>query len=304
MTELRVTLATLRCRFSSGGGGGAVSAPPCGMQPHSRTLRSWGLFGCLRRPALEGQPGYLLTWRFGPPICTLWRPSRYPQPHSTPRPGLRTYWTPPPPAPACDTGAYASPVSVASWPCTQSHWGGSSTWSGIASSSTRPPPPSPSAGYVAPPGPRGEGGAFVTVNSSDSSGSEEGGGSTGVAPVGQDPPSPSEPTSGPQRPDVSSKVAVGREGIRGSGPLHSRSSKRGMGPLEWWAVPCVYRRARLARRWRWVLQRRGAGLLPLGSVWLGELEWPSRSRNWRASEAQKDRPEGRADDELVGPRLG
>ena len=84
-------------------------------------------------------------------------------------------------------------------------------------------------------------------------GLRKGGGSTGVALEGQGPISPSEPTSGPQRPVLSSRVAVGREGIRGSGWLHARCSRRGGGPLEWWAVPCVHRRARLARRWRWVL---------------------------------------------------
>ena len=28
------------------------------------------------------------------------------------------------------------------------------------------------------------------------------------------------------------------------------------------------------RRWRWVLQRTGSGLMPAGGVWLGPLEWP------------------------------
>ena len=32
--------------------------------------------------------------------------------------------------------------------------------------------------------------------------------------------------------------------------------------------------ARLACKWRWVLQRKGAGLMPAGSVWLGPLDWP------------------------------
>ena len=44
-------------------------------------------------------------------------------------------------------------------------------------------------------------------------------------------------------------------------------------PLEWWAVLRVYMRARLARRWRWVHQRRGAGLMPAGAVRLGMLGW-------------------------------
>ena len=127
-----------------------------------------------------------------------------------------------------------------------------------------------------PPGSRGAGGAFVTVDSSDSSQSKEGGGggSTAAALGDRGPPSPSEPASEPLRPALNSRGAVVRGGTRGSARLHARCSKRGGGPLEWWAVPCVYRRTRLARRWRWVLQRRGAGLMPAGAVWLGVLAWP------------------------------
>ena len=44
-----------------------------------------------------GQPESLPTWRFGPPICTHHRWSLCHQRHSTPRPGQRICWTPPPP---------------------------------------------------------------------------------------------------------------------------------------------------------------------------------------------------------------
>ena len=145
--------------------------------------------------------------------------------------------------------------------------------SGAASSSTRPPPPSADCPAPPDPGERGGGGASLLSTPVTVPGLREGGVDRG-GPGGQGPLSPSDPTSGPQRPVLSSEVAVGREGTRGSGRLHARCSKRGGGSLEWWAVPCVYRRARLARRWRWVLQRRGEGLMPSGLVWLGVLEWP------------------------------
>ena len=105
---------------------------------------------------------------------------------------------------------------------------------------TRPPPPPPDPGEGA--------GHSLLSTPLIVPGLGEGGWSTGMALGGQDPLSPSGPSSGPRRPILSSRVAVGRECTRGSGRLHARCSKRGRGPLEWWAVPCVYRRARVARR--------------------------------------------------------
>ena len=97
LAALRVTLATLSCSFSYGGGAGAVSGPPCDMQRRSKMRQSWGLFDCLRRPAPGGQPERLPTWKSGPPICTHRRQSLCRQRHSTPLLGQRTCWTSPPP---------------------------------------------------------------------------------------------------------------------------------------------------------------------------------------------------------------
>ena len=101
---------------------------------------------------------------------------------------------------------------------------------------------------------------------------KEGGGEDSHAGLRQ--PSPSEPASDPRYPSLSSRDAVEREGPRGRARLTARSLRRETGPLKWWAVPGVYRRARIARRLRQVVKRRGAGLMPSGSVWLGTLEWP------------------------------
>ena len=101
-----------------------------------------------------------------------------------------------------------------------------------------------------------------------------GGGSAGSALRSRGPLLPSAPGSEPLHPAPSSRGAGARGVTWGDSRTHARFSRRDGGPLEWWAVPCAYRRARLARRWRWVLQRRGEGLMPAGAVWLGPLEWP------------------------------
>ena len=143
---------------------------------------------------------------------------------------------------------------------------------GILLGSPRPwcSPPRPP-----PPGSRGVGGAFVTVDSSDSSGSEDGGG--GVSRIDlakQGSAFALGPRVGAPAPRYKFQGRR-RQGVTwGGGRTHARCSKHGGGPLEWLAVPCVYRRARLARCWRWVLQRRGEGLMPAGAVWLVPLEWP------------------------------
>ena len=161
VAALRVTLATPKCIFPSGGDDGAVSALPCGMQQRSKTLPSWALFDCLGKPGQVGCLGCLHTWRFGLPICTLRRPSHYLQPCSTPLSGLRTCWTPPP------------------RPKTAGRGGGSSGKSGVASSSPPPCfPPLPSTPRT--PGEHG----FVTIDSSDSSGSDEGAGGGQDSPGG------------------------------------------------------------------------------------------------------------------------
>ena len=61
VAALRVTLATPKCSSSSSGNDGVVSALP---------------FNYLGKPGQVGSPDYLQTWRFGPPTCTLRRPSR------------------------------------------------------------------------------------------------------------------------------------------------------------------------------------------------------------------------------------
>ena len=67
-----------------------------------------------------------------------------------------------------------------------------------------------------------------------------------MAAVDCDRPSPSGPTSDP---GLSSRDDVAREGPRGFARLNARCLSRETGPLEWWAVPCVSKGARLARPW-------------------------------------------------------
>ena len=112
--------------------------------------------------------------------------------------------------------------------------------------------------YRGPPDPpwiqgSGGGGGFVSADSGDSPGSDGGGGGfrpgrTWGIEVRLHPRSPCRTL----RPVLSSRDAVVRGGTRGSGRTHARCSKRGGGPLEWWAIPCVYRgrtaRAPLALR--------------------------------------------------------
>ena len=205
-----------RSRFSCGGGDGAASAPPCDMRRHSKMLQSSGLFDCLRRPGLEGQLGYLLTWRFGLPICTLRSLSLYRPPRSTPRPGLRTCWTPPPLAPKALGGVHPQGHESPALPYDPR----------LLPQVTQPPRDT-----------RERGGPSLLSTPVTFPGPKKGGGgATGLAPVGRDPPSPSMPTSGPQHPDLSSRGTVGMEGIRGRCRLHAPCSKGDMGPLEWWAV--------------------------------------------------------------------
>ena len=101
-----------------------------------------------------------------------------------------------------------------------------------------------------------------------------GGGSVGAVLRSRGPLLPSGPGSEPLHPAPSSRDAGVRGATWGDSWTHARFSRRDEGPVEWWAVPSVYRRARFACRWRWVLQRRGEGLMPTGAVWLGPLEWP------------------------------
>ena len=256
---LRVTLATPKCSFSSGGDDGAVSALPCGMQHRSKTLPSWGLFDCLRKPGLVGQPGYLLWIPLN--HLEVWAPNMYlaeaePLPPAAFHPPalLEDLLDPPPPKDLKPLPEGVPPQ-------------------GQGSQALPPPPPFhrlPSA-----PGTPG-GGEVASLLSIPVTvpGLMWEGGMVRIAPMGYDQPSPSEPMSGPRYPDLSSRDAVGRVRTRGRDWLNTRCSRREAGPLQWWAVLCVYRRARLARRWRWVLQRRGAGLMLAGSVWLGALEWP------------------------------
>ena len=110
-------------------------------------------------------------------------------------------------------------------------------------SSNRRTPPGNLRPRCSPPGSRGMGGAFVTVDSSGSSGSEGGGGQLLPLVHGSE----------PLHPAPSSRDAGARGVTCGGSRTHARFSRRDGGPLKWWAVPCVYRRARLARRWRWVL---------------------------------------------------
>ena len=59
VAALRVTLATLSCSSSSGGGVGAVSGPLCGMRQRSKMRQSWAPLDCLRSPARGGATGVL-----------------------------------------------------------------------------------------------------------------------------------------------------------------------------------------------------------------------------------------------------
>ena len=78
--------------------------------------------------------------------------------------------------------------------------------------------------------------------------------------------SPSRLAPAPRCPGPSFMGAGGKADRLGAAQLKRRCSvlKQGAGLLEWWVVPCIYRRVRLARRWRWMLHRRGAGLMPSG----------------------------------------
>ena len=110
-----------------------------------------------------GQPGCLPTWRSGPPICSHRRLTLYQRQHSTPPPAWpQDLFDPPPTAPKAAGG------------------GGCPDGREPPGLPLEPPPipwtPRP------PPGIQGAG-AFVTVNSSDSSGSEEGGGGSAGSPL-------------------------------------------------------------------------------------------------------------------------
>ena len=71
VAALRVTLATLRCTSSSGGGVGAVPEPLCGMRQRSRMRQSWALLDCLRTPARGGATGVLTH-------LEVWAPNMFP----------------------------------------------------------------------------------------------------------------------------------------------------------------------------------------------------------------------------------
>ena len=105
-----------------------------------------------------GQPGFLPTWRFGPPTCSHRRLSLFLRSHSAPQLGRRICCPPPPPAaPQAAGGGRLSGRPRAAR-------------SSFAAPTPAVPPPTP------PNGPRGVDGAFVTVDSSNSSGFEDGGG--------------------------------------------------------------------------------------------------------------------------------
>ena len=170
----------------------------------------------------------------------VWAPNMYaaeaePLPpaafHPPPPCGLRTCRTPPP---RSVTGGA----------------GGSYGKSGVASSTgTAPLPPLHPPYALHPPEPKENLvpllSTLVTVP-----GPRRGGGSVEFALVGCNPLLPWEfaPTHWPL--GLSSRDANGRADQRGTAQLNGRCSafKREAGPLEWWAVPCFYRRVRLARR--------------------------------------------------------
>ena len=199
-----------------------------------------------------GNRGPYPLGRLGPQYVPFGCGASNPRPRSTPWPGPRICWTSPPPTHSAPKAAWEG-------------GGGGLLWT-VRSRHLCHATPTSFRRLLSPPGTQGSGGgggASLLSTPVTAPGLREGGGVNRDGPGGS-----------PQRPVLSSRVAVGSEGIRGRGQLHAWCSKRGGGPLEWWAVPCVYRRARLARRWRWVLQRRGAGLMLLGFVWPGVLEWP------------------------------
>ena len=115
-----------------------------------------------------------------------------------------------------------------------------------------PPPPCALLVPCAPPGPK-EGLALLLSTSVIVPGPMSKEGPVGLSPEGCDVPSPSEFTPAHRPPSLSSRGAAAREGSRGRAQLNGRCFKRVPGPLEWWAVPCVYMRVRLARHWRWIL---------------------------------------------------
>ena len=247
VAALRVTLATLSCSSSSGGDVGAVSGPLCDMRQRSKMRQSWALLDCLRSPARGGGGG---GNRGAYPLGGL-------GPQYVPIGGLASsedMLDPPLAAPKTAGGGVVRKAL--------SHrilLGSPRSWC----SPPRPPPdpaewtePSLQSTPVTAPGLR------------------KGGGSAGSTLRSRGPRLPSAPASEPLHPALSSRDADVRGGTWGSGRTRARCSKRAAGPLEWWAVPCVYKCARLARRWRWVLQRRGEGLMPAGAVWLRALEWP------------------------------
>ena len=71
VAALRVTLATPRCSSSSGGAASAVLGPPCGMQQHSRTRRSWALYDCQRSQKRGGASRVLAH-------LEVWAPNMFP----------------------------------------------------------------------------------------------------------------------------------------------------------------------------------------------------------------------------------
>ena len=129
------------------------------MQRRSRTRQSWALFDCLRSQEQGGQQGFSPTSRSGPPICSQRRLSTFRRRRSTPQLGQGTCWTPPPPQlhprpRGGDCQGELEPPDPPRQPPAPVF-------------PPRPPPP---------PGSRGVGGACVTVDSSDNSGSEDAGG--------------------------------------------------------------------------------------------------------------------------------
>ena len=251
-----VTLTDPRCSSSSGGDVGAVSGPLCGMQQRLRTRLSWALFDCLQRQGRGGATGVLTH-------PEVWAPNMFPA-EAAPLPTAAFHppaWPEelldPPPPPAVPKAA----------------GGGDCREELKPTDPPRQPPP-----LVFPPRPPPDPGEWVEplLRSTPvtAPGLRMGGGSAGSALRSRGPHLPSAPASEPLHPAPSPRDAGVRGVTWGDGRTRARFSKHGGGPLEWWAVPCVYRRAWLARRWRWVLQRRGEGLMPVGVVWLGPLEWP------------------------------
>ena len=224
--------------FSYGGGGGAVSGPPCGMQRRSKMPRSWGLFDCLRRSAQGGNQSSYPLGRLGPQYVPIRGGAS--ATNGIPPSGLARGSVGPSPHRAQSRGGGGRPDGQ------------------------EPPAffenPYPFSGSPGPPRIQGSGGGPLLLSTPVTvPGWREGGRSTGMARGGQGPPSPSEPVSEPLRLVLSSKGAGVRGDTRGSGQTHAHCSKCSGGPLEWWAIPCVYRHARLARRWRWVLSAEGSG---------------------------------------------